>query len=57
MGVGVLDAANPEFQVVRERGRDRKKREGGQPRRYKRCSVFSGKRARDVGKEGRVVSV
>lgn len=27
MGVGVMEAANPEFQVVRERGRARK--EGG----------------------------
>lgn len=28
MGVGVREAAKPEFQVVRERGRDRKGREG-----------------------------
>ena len=29
-----------------------KEKEGGQPRRYKRCSVFSGKRERDVGTVG-----
>ena len=66
VGVGVMEAANPEFQVVREREREREregergrereggteKKEGGQPTRYKRCSVFPGKRARDVGREG-----
>ena len=57
MGVGVMEAANPEFQVARERERERgregqKRQEGGQSRRYKRCSVFSGKRARDVGRGG-----
>ena len=36
-----------------ERKREgQKKKEGGHLRRYKRCSVFSGKRARDVGRKG-----
>lgn len=33
-----------------EREGGTEKKEGGQLRRYKRCSVFSGKRARDVGR-------
>lgn len=40
MGVAVT-AAQAEFQVARERGRAAE--------RYKRCSVFSGTRERDVG--------
>lgn len=52
MGVGVMEAENPEFQVasVRERegGRDGQKKKEG--RRYKRCSVFPGKRASNVGR-------
>lgn len=56
MGVGVMEAAEPEFQVVREREGEggTEKKEGGRSRRYKRCSVFSGKRVRDVGKGGGV---
>lgn len=48
MGVGAVEAANPKFQVAREK-REGQGEEGGQSRRYKRCSVFSGKRARDEG--------
>lgn len=46
------EAAEPEFQVEREGQRER--REGRRSRRYKRCSVFTGKRERD---EGRVATV
>lgn len=49
MGAAVMEAANPEFQVARKK----KGREGGQLRRYKRCSVFSEKRARYEGRRWR----
>lgn len=42
-----MEAAEPEFQVEREGQRER--RAGRRSRRYKRCSVFTGKRERDEG--------
>lgn len=47
MGAAVMEEANPEFQVAS------KKWAGGQLRWYKRCSVFSEKRARDEGRRWR----
>lgn len=49
-GVGVVEAANPEFQVVRKKKGGTEKKEGRQSRGHKRCSVFSGKGARDEGR-------
>lgn len=51
-----MEAAEPELQVEREGQRERREGgwAGGRSRRYKRCSVFTGKRERD---EGRVATV